>query len=317
MTGEVGADGVERADIERAAGRIGGLVRRTPVVRVDGGVFGVEGSLALKLEQLQHSGSFKARGAFNRLLSAPVGPAGVVAASGGNHGAAVAYAARQLGHRAEVFVPGISSPAKVRFIEECGAAVTVVGRNYAEALEASAVRAQESGAVVVHAYDQPEVVAGQGTLGREIEEQAPDLDTVLVAVGGAGLIGGIAGWYRGGTRLVGVEPEAAPSLHAALEAGGPVDVETGGLAADSLGARRVGNIGFSVARRFVEKVVLVEEAPIREAQRRLWEFLRLIVEPGGAVALAALLVGAYRPEPEERVGVLLCGANTDPGQVER
>ena len=239
----------------------------------------------------------------------------MVAASGGNHGAAVAYAARQLGHRAEVFVPEISSPAKVRFIEDCGAAVTVVGRNYAEALEASTVRAGESGAVVVHAYDQPEVVAGQGTLGREIEGQAPELDTVPVAVGGAGLIGGVAGWYRGGTRVVGVEPGAAPSLYSALEAGEPVDVETGGLAADSLGARRVGRVGFSVARRFVERVILVDEAPIREAQRRLWESVRLIVEPGGAVALAALLAGSYRPEPGERVGVVLCGANTDPREV--
>ncbi len=307
--------GIERADIERAARRIGGLVRKTPVLLVDGGAFGVEGPLTLKLEQLQHSGSFEARGAFNRLLSAPVGASGVVAASGGNHGAAVAYAARQLGHRAEVFVPEISSPAKVRFIEDCGAAVTVVGRNYAEALEASTVRAEESGALVVHAYDQPEVVAGQGTLGREIEGQAPELDTVLVAVGGAGLIGGVAGWYRGGTRVVGVEPGAAPSLYSALEAGGPVDVETGGLAADSLGARRVGRVGFSVARRFVERVVLVDEAPIREAQRRLWESARLIVEPGGAVALAALLSGSYRPEPGERVGVVLCGANTDPKEV--
>ena len=304
-----------REDIERAAARIEGLVRKTPVVWVDGEAFGVQGPLTLKLEQLQHSGSFKARGAFNRLLSVPDASAGVVAASGGNHGAAVAYAARQLGHRAEVFVPEISSPAKVRFIEACGAAITVVGRNYAEALEASTVRAEEGGAVVVHAYDQPEVVAGQGTLGREIEEQAPELDTVLVAVGGAGLIGGVAGWYRGATRVVGVEPEAAPSLYSALEAGGPVDVETGGLAADSLGARRVGRVGFSVARRFVERVVLVDEAPIREAQRLLWESVRLIVEPGGAVALAALLAGSYRPEPGERVGVLLCGANTDPKQA--
>jgi threonine dehydratase len=168
---------------------------------------------------------------------------------------------------------------------------------------------------VVHAYDQPEVVAGQGTLGREIEDQAPKLDTVLVAVGGAGLIGGVAGWYRGSTRVVGVEPGAAPSLYSALEAGGPVDVETGGLAADSLGARRVGRVGFSVARRFVERVVLVDEAPIREAQRRLWESARLIGEPGGAVALAALLAGSYRPEPGERVGVVLCGANTDPKEV--
>jgi len=169
---------------------------------------------------------------------------------------------------------------------------------------------------VVHAYDQPEVVAGQGTLGREIEAQAPELDTLLVAVGGAGLIGGIAGWYRGKTRVVGVEPEAAPSLHAALRAGGPVDVEVGGLAADSLGARRVGRIGFGVAQRFVERVALVDEGSIREARRRLWKVLRLVVEPGGAVALAALVSGSYRPEPGERIGVLLCGANTDPGQAD-
>lgn len=304
-----------RDEIERAAGRIGGRVRETPVVRVDGGAFGVEGALTLKLEQLQHSGSFKVRGAFNRLLSVPGAPSGVVAASGGNHGAAVAYAARQLGYRAEVFVPEISSPAKVSLIEACGASVTLVGRSYAEAFEASAARAEESGAVVVHAYDQPEVVAGQGTLGREIEAQAPYLDTLLVAVGGAGLIGGIAGWYRDGVRVVGVEPEAAPSLHSALRAGEPVDVETGGLAADSLGARRVGRIGFSVAQRFVDRVALADEASIREAQRRLWESLRLIVEPGGAAALAALLSGSYLPKPGERVGVLLCGANTDPGRV--
>ena len=305
-----------REEIERAAGRIGHLVRETPVVRVDGEAFGVDCSLTLKLEQLQHSGSFKVRGAFNRLLSVPGAPSGVVAASGGNHGAAVAYAARRLGYRAEIFVPEISSPAKVRFIEECAATVTVVGRSYAEAFEASAVRAEEGGAVVVHAYDQPEVVAGQGTLGREIEAQAPELDTLLVAVGGAGLIGGIAGWYRGKTRVVGVEPEAAPSLYAALEAGEPVDVEVGGLAADSLGARRVGHIGFGVARRFVERVALVDEASIREARRRLWRALRLVVEPGGAAALAALISGSYRPEPGERVGVLLCGANTDPGQAD-
>lgn len=313
MMGNV--DDIGRAEIERAARRIGGLVRRTPMVRVDGENFGIEGALTLKLEQLQHSGSFKVRGAFNRVLSAPVGSSGVVAASGGNHGAAVAYAARRLGHRAEIFVPEISSPVKVRFIESYGAGVTVGGSNYAEALEASTVRAQQGGAVVVHAYDQPEVVAGQGTLGREIEEQAPELDTLLVAVGGAGLIGGIAGWYRGDTRIVGVETETTPSLHSALEKGEPVDVATGGLAADSLGARRVGRIGFSVARRFVERVVLVDDASVRDAQRHLWDSTRLIVEPGGAVALSALLTGGYRPQPGERVGVLLCGANTNPGQA--
>lgn len=314
MTGEVG---VGRAEIERAAERVAGWVRETPVISLDGEGFGFEGRLTLKLEQLQHAGSFKVRGAFNRLLAVPGALSGVVAASGGNHGAAVAYAARRLGLRAEIFVPTISAPEKVRFIEDRGAGVTVGGGSYAEALERSIVRAEETGATVVHAYDQPEVVAGQGTVGREIQAQAPGLDTLLVAVGGAGLIGGIASWYRGGIRLVGVEPASAPSLHKALKAGGPVDVGVGGLAADSLGARRVGRIGYAAARPFVEGVVLVDEESIREAQRRLWSSLRLIAEPGGAAALAALLSGAYKPAPDEKVGVLLCGGNTNPSSVLR
>ena len=302
---------VSRLDVEDAAARIRGHARETPVAVLEEGAFGLDARLTLKLELLQHSGSFKARGAFNRILSSSVPPAGVVAASGGNHGAAVAYAARSLGHRAEIFVPEVSSPFKVDLIRRYGATAIVGGAFYADAYAASAERAAETGALVVHAYDQPEVVAGQGTLGRELHRQAPDLDTVLVAVGGGGLIGGTAAYYRGEVRVVGVEPELAPTLHAALQEGEPVDVETGGLAADSLGARRAGSLAFSIAQRYVDRVVLVEDAAIREAQRTLWGSLRIVAEPGGAIALAALLSGRYRPEPGERVGVLVCGGNAD------
>ncbi len=311
---------VSRAEVERAAERIEGLVRETPLLALEPGAFGVEARLVLKLELCQHTGSFKPRGAFNRLLSAAVPPSGVIAASGGNHGAAVAYAARRLGHRAEIFVPTIASPVKVERLRRYGAQVTVVGADYAEALAASRARAAETGALVVHAYDQPEVVAGQGTVGRELARQATDLDAVLVAVGGGGLIGGLAAWYGGASsarrvRIIGVEPERAPTLAAALEAGAPVDVEVGGLAADSLGARRVGTIAFGLARRFVDRVVLVPDVAIRQAQRALWEAVRIVAEPGGATALAALISGAYRPAPGERVGVVICGGNTDPGGV--
>jgi len=306
---------ISRSDVEEAAARIVGHVRETPVAVLEEGDFDLDARLTLKLELLQHSGSFKARGAFNRILSSSVPSAGVVAASGGNHGAAVAYAARSLGYRAEVFVPEVSSPFKVDLIRRYGAEATVGGAFYADAYAASTERAAETGALVVHAYDQPEVVAGQGTLGRELHRQAPNLDTVLVAVGGGGLIGGTAAYYRGEARVVGVEPELAPTLHAALQRGEPVDVETGGIAADSLGARRAGGLAFSVARRYVHGVVLVEDAAIREAQRALWRSLRLVAEPGGAIALAALLSGRYRPEPGERIGVLICGGNADLGRV--
>ena len=306
---------VSRIDVREAAARIGGHARETPVAVLEKGAFGLDARLTLKLELLQHSGSFKARGAFNRILSSAVPPAGVVAASGGNHGAAVAYAARSLGHKAEVFVPEISSPFKVGLIQRYGATARVGGAFYADAYAASAERAAETGALVVHAYDQPEVVAGQGTLGRELHRQAPDLDTVLVAVGGGGLIGGTAAYYRGEARVVGVEPELAPTLHAALRAGEPVDVETGGVAADSLGARRAGSLAFAIAKRYVDSVVLVEDGAIREAQRMLWGSLRIVAEPGGAIALAALLSGRYQAEPGERVGVLVCGGNADLAQV--
>jgi len=307
---------VDRTDIEAAVERIAPHVRTTPVLELEPGAFGLDGaSLILKLELLQHTGSFKPRPAFSRMLAADVPDAGVIAASGGNFGVAVAYAAGRLGHRAEVFVPDTSSPVKIERLRELGADVRVVPGFYADALEASEERAAESGALVMHAFDQPEVVAGDGTLAVELSRQVPDADAVLVAVGGGGLIAGVASWFRGDVRIVGVEPEACPCLHAALEAGEVVDVEVGGIAADSLGPRRAGEIAFATVREFVDGVALVSDDAIREAQRRLWEGLRLVAEPGGATALAALVAGAYRPEPDERLVVLVCGANSDPASV--
>lgn len=287
-------------------------MRVTPILRMEVSAWGQEAPIVLKLEHLQHTGSFKPRGAFNRILSQSVPPAGVIAASGGNHGAAVAYAAQRLGHRAEIFVPEVCPPIKVARLREYGAEVTQVGATYADALRASQARAGETGALVVHAYDQPEVIAGQGTVGVELAWQAPALDTVLVAVGGGGLIAGIAAWYAGAARVIGVEPQAAPTLAAALDAGEPVDVTVGGLAADALGATRVGAEAFAIARRWVDRVVLVGDDQIGAAQRALWHDLRIVAEPGGATAVAALLSGAYRPAPGERVGVVVCGGNTEP-----
>lgn len=304
-----------RAEIEAASKRIASHVRTTPILHMETGAWGSEAQVVLKLELLQHSGSFKVRGAFNRILSNEVPEAGVIAASGGNHGLAVAYAARQLGYRAEIFVPEACPPVKVERLHSYGAQVTQVGANYGEALVASQARAAETGALVVHAYDQPEVLAGQGTVGYELARQAPELDTVLVAVGGGGLIAGIAGWFEGDVRVIGVEPESAPTLTAALKAGAPQDVAVGGVAVDSLGATRVGTRAFDVAQRFVERVVLVGDEDIRAAQRRLWNDLRLIAEPGGATAAAALLSGAYRPESGERVCVVVCGSNADVQQI--
>ena len=307
-------------EIEAAAARIAGHVRETPLLRLESGAFGVAAPIVLKLESLQHSGSFKARGAFNSLLSLDVPTAGVIAASGGNHGAAVAFAAGKLGHRAEIFVPEISSPVKVQRLKDYGAIVHQTGANYGEALVASRRRQAETGALAVHAYDQAEVLAGQGTVAREFERQAIALggiDTLLIAVGGGGLIGGIAAWCGGrmnGPRLklLGVEPERCPTLHAAFAAGEPVDVAIGGLAADSLGSSRVGNLMFPIAQRTVDEVLLVPDEAIRAAQVALWKDLRLAVEPGGATALSALLAGIYQPAKDERVGVLLCGGNVDP-----
>ncbi len=302
---------IDRSGIEATQAVIAPHVRVTPVARVDGRDFGLpSGALWLKLEQLQHSGSFKARGAFANLLRRPVPPAGVVAASGGNHGAAVAYAARRLGVPARVFVPGVSSPAKVERIRAYGADLVVTGERYADALAASEAWAAASGAMPVHAFDQAETLLGQGTLGLELARQVPDLDTLLVAVGGGGLIGGIAAWYGGSVRVVGVEPVAAPTLSAALDAGRPVDAPAGGIAADSLAPRRVGELVYPIARAHVDRVVLVEDAAIGEAQAALWSVARVVAEPGGAAALAALLARAYVPAPGERVGVLVSGGNT-------
>jgi len=305
---------IGRKEIEAAAARIAGRVRETPVVSLDlpGG-----GSVILKLESLQHSGSFKARGAFNSLLSQAVPAAGVIAASGGNHGAAVAFAARALGHKATIVVPEIATPAKLQRIRDYGAEVVVRGAFYAEALAASEELAARSGALVVHAYDQPATLAGQGTVAREFLAQVPGLETLLIAVGGGGLIGGVAAWCRAtkGPKVAGVEPELAPTLHSALAEGSPVDVEVGGLAADSLGARRVGALVFPIAQAAVAEVVLVKDAAIRDAQRLLWRELRVVAEPGGAAALAALLTGRYAVRPGERIGILICGANCDPGSV--
>ena len=303
---------VRRADVRAAARRIAPFVRHTPVVVLDGTRVGLPHDVALQLEGMQHSGSFKVRGAFNTLLSAEVPAAGVIAASGGNHGAAVAYAAQRLGIRAEVFVPASAPAAKQERIRRYGAQVTAVGADYAEAFRASVEQGEATGALRVHAYDQPEVVAGQGTVAVELGQQRPDLDVVLVAVGGGGLIAGCAAWYTDSLTVVAVEPEGAPTLHAARRAGEPVDVEVGGLAADALGARRLGTISADLAGRYVDESVLVPDDAIRQAQRVLWEELRVLAEPGGATALAALLCGAYVAPPGAAVGALVCGANLDP-----
>jgi threonine dehydratase len=286
-------------------------VRRTPLLAADLADFGLPAHpLTFKLEMLQHSGSFKARGAFANLLLRKPSEAGVVAASGGNHGAAVAYAAQRLGVAAAIFVPEITSPAKIERIRNCGARLMVGGQRYADALAASEMHIAQSGAMPVHAYDQAETLLGQGSVGLELEQDAPETETLLVAVGGGGLIGGIAAWYAGRTRIIAVEPAESPTLHAALAAGRPIDAPAGGIAADSLAPRRVGQLMFPIAQAHVEKVLLVSDAAIRKAQQALWSTLRIVVEPGGAAAFAALLSGQYRPLRGERVAVLLCGANT-------
>jgi threonine dehydratase len=302
---------VERDSIARTYETIRPYIRRTPVIEVDGSDFGLDGvSLVFKLESLQHSGSFKARGAFTNLLMRDIPDAGVVAASGGNHGTAVAFAAMKLKKPARIFVPDVASPTKMQRIREYGADLVVTGERYADALAASEIWAAQSGALAVHAYDQVETLLGQGSVGLEFEEQSPKLDSLLVAVGGGGLIGGIAAWYGSRIRIVGVEPEAAPTLTRALEAGRPVDAEAGGIAADSLAPKRVGELMFPIAQTHVKSMVLVSDESIQEAQKALWNGLRVVAEPGGAAAFAALLSGRYRTEPGERVGVLICGGNT-------
>jgi threonine dehydratase len=302
---------IDRDAIAATERTIRPYVRTTPVIGVDGADFGIDGvPLTLKLELLQHAGSFKSRGAFTNLLTRAVPKAGVAAASGGNHGAAIAYAAMRLGVPAKIFVPSVASPAKIAQIRGYGADLVVGGALYADALAACERHLADAGALSVHAYDQPETLLGQGTVGLEFERQAPELDTVLVAVGGGGLIGGVASWYAGRIKIVGVEPEAAPTLTRALAAGRPVDAEAGGIAADSLAPRQVGQLMFPIAQRHIAEVVLVTDDAIRAAQETLWRTLRLVAEPGGAAATAALLSGRYVPRPGERVGVLVCGGNT-------
>lgn len=299
---------IDRDSIARAAHRIAPFIRRTPVIDIRHA--GCDRPVTLKLELLQHSGSFKARGAFNNLVGAEKTTGGVAAASGGNHGAAVAYVARELGHQARIFVPEISSPAKVARIASYGAEIVQQGPTYYEALQLCEAHIAKTGAISVHAYDTEPTLQGQGTLARELEDQAPDLDTVLVAVGGGGLIGGIAAWYQSKVKVVGVEPQTSRALHAAMVAGKPVEVQPSGVAADSLGAKFAGSLMFPIAQAHIDHVALVSDDDICEAQRHLWRSLQLVTEPGGATAFAALLSGAYKPEPGERVGIIVCGGNT-------
>lgn len=301
-----------RSDIARVHAAIRPYIRETPVLATSGSDIGLAPfPLTLKLEFLQHSGSFKVRGAFANLLTRAIPPPGVAAASGGNHGAAVAYAANRLRIAARIFVPTVVSAAKLACIRACGATVIVTGDRYADALDASERYVAESGALPIHAYDQMETLLGQGTVACEIAEQVPGAATVLVAVGGGGFIGGVAAWYAGTkTRIVGVEPVGAPTLTEALKAGKPVDAPAGGVAVDSLAPRRVGELMFPIAQDSIDRVLLVEDDEIVRAQQVLWDVFRIVVEPGGAAALAALLGRRYTPAPDEHVAVVLCGGNT-------
>lgn len=303
---------INRNDVTAAAARIDGRVRETPLTRAEPAL-----DTWFKCEYMQHTGSFKARGALNRVLAAAEGgtldkAVGVVVASGGNAGLAVAYAAGQVGVPAEVWVPATAPAFKVAKLTALGATVVTHGDEYAVAYEGALARAASTGAVYCHAYDQPEMVAGAGTIALELPD---DIDTVLVAVGGGGLIAGIAAALDGAVRVVAVEPRTAPTLHAALAAGGPVDVAVAGVAADSLGARRAGDIAYAVTSRTGVHSVLVDDDAIVEARRRLWTDRRIVVEHGAATAYAALTSGAYRPATGERVVVVLCGANTDPADL--
>ena len=301
---------ITREEVEAAAARIEGYVRRTPVMRLEAGALGLGADLTLKLELFQHTGSFKPRGTFNRILLAEIPEAGVITASGGNHGQALAHVARVLGIRAEIFVPAGSPPLKAERIRAQGADVTVTGEYYDDAMEACLQHSAATGALLIHPYDHPHTVAGAATLGMELMGQAPDLDTVLVAAGGGGLAAGVAVWYQGDRRVVIVEPESCASWASARAAGTPVEVEVGGIAADSLGARRIGEVPFEAGNRFVADSVLVPDEAILKAQWLLWDGLRILAEPGGAASLAALVCGAYVPEDGERVGVIVCGGNT-------
>ena len=312
---------MKRQDIEAAARRFeqgpaADFLRRTPLWKLPGAALGLPcGEVWLKLEQLQVGGSFKARGMLNRLLANPIPASGVIVASGGNAGIATAAAARALGVKCEVFVPTVCSAAKQATLRELGAQVVVVGSVYAQALEACLLRQRETGALLTHAYDQPEVVAGAGTLAREIEAQGGRPDSVLVSVGGGGLVAGVAAWFERGARVVALEPELAPTLHAARAAGAPIDVDVGGIAADSLGAKRIGSIAWEVTQRHLQDALLLADPAIRAAQMWLWKEMRLAVEPAAALGLAALQTGAWRAGASEKVCLILCGANLDPATL--
>ncbi len=307
----MGSDLIRPVDIEATEAVIRPYIRQTPTIETHSTDFGFgDYPITLKLELFQHGGSFKARGAFANLLTREVPEAGVVAASGGNHGVAVAFSAMKLNIPAKIFVPSVASPSKVSQITACGAELVIAGDRYADALAASEAWIETSGAMPVPAFDQRETLLGQGTAGLEFERQAPHVDTVFVSVGGGGFIGGIAAWYAGGTKVIGVEPVGAPTLHDALAAGEPVDAPTEGVAADSLAPRRVGQLMFPIAQRFINQVILVSDADIQNAQELLWRTVRVVAEPGGAAAFAALASGYYQPQDGERVGVVICGGNT-------
>jgi threonine dehydratase len=309
-----------RAEIEAATLRFRDnrpFLRRTPLWKLPGATFGLQcAEVWLKLEQLQVGGSFKARGMLNRLLANAIPPSGVIVASGGNAGIATAAAAKALGVNCEVFVPTVCSPAKQARLRELGAQVLVTGDVYGEALQACVAHQQQTGALLTHAYDQPEVVAGAGTLAKEIEEQGGRPDSVLVSVGGGGLIAGIASWFAQELRVVALEPELAPTLHAARKAGEPVDVAVSGIAADSLGAKRIGAIAWAVTQRHVNDALLLPDDAIRAAQVWLWKQMKLTVEPAAALGLAALQSGAYQARPDEKVCLVICGANVDPATLD-
>jgi threonine dehydratase len=307
---------ISRDDIRRCYDTIRPYIRRTPVIQVDlGELDELGGPAALKLEYMQCAGSFKARGAFTNLLLRDVPPAGVVAASGGNHGVAVAYAARRRGVPAKIFVPVVSSPAKIERIRQLGADLVITGERYADALAAAQDWVSSSGAMSVHAYDQRETILGQGTVGLELAEQVSELDTVLVPVGGGGLIAGIASWFAGAARVVGVEPDGAPTLSYARAEGRPADAPAGSVAADALAPRQVGELVFPITQAYVDDVVLVDDASILAAQRALWQAFRVAAEPAASVGIAALLAGAYKPAPGEHVAVVISGANMSPARL--
>ena len=302
---------INRDSISSNYNRLRGHVRKTPVLQLDPGDLGVRaGEVHLKLELFQHTGSFKPRGAFTHFFTDAIPQAGVVAASGGNHGAAVAFAARAFNKPATIFVPEIASAAKLQVIRSLGADLRIGGSVYADALAAANEHVETTGAQNLHAYDQPETLIGQGSVGLEIETQVPGAQTILVAVGGGGLIGGIAAWYQGRSTIIAVEPETSNALAAASQAGAPVEVDVSGIAADSLGARRVGELAFPLCRSYVEQTLTVPDEAIQQAQSVLWQTARVVAEPGGATALAALICGAYVPSADERIAVVVCGANT-------